>query len=640
MTRAGSFLTLAFCLLPFALGSGVAQNAPPPQFRAAVDLVQVDVSVLDRARLPVSGLSAADFSILENGKPQKIAAFNQIDLPNPETLPVAWMRDVAPDVRRNDDVDERRLVVLVMDDAMLPFDVQMITSAKQIGRDVVDRLGPADLAAVVFTRDNRRAQNFTQDRARLIAAVDSIVSAGHDPVNPTFSDLPLILSTIDTLARAASYLGTIPKRRKAIIYVSVGVPLDLDQLMNPASPMHDIFLRARTMFREAQAANVNIYSIDPSGLDGIRFYIERRVRADAANDFSDRPNLYRDFLQTVSETSGGHAFINSNEFTSQVTQILRETGSFYLLGYQPANPAADGKFRRIDVKVNRPGLTVRSRRGYYAPDPPGTARVVPPTIQAIAGLLPVSDLPLQVVAAPFALDERREAAVAIVLGVRPSPGSFASRSSDPVDVLMNAYTYDGDARGSLPLKATVALRPGSTRQVAYEVLGRMELAPGRYELRLAADSAALGLKGSVYCEVDVPDFSKGAVSLSGVVLSAPTAAPAAGGVDSLASLLPVVPTSLREFAAADRVLAFLRVYQGGDRPLASVVLKARIVDSRNAAALEKTETLGPSRFDSARAVDFALDLPTSTLAAGAYLLTIEATAGNTTARRDVRFSVK
>ena len=98
------------------------QLAAPDQtaFRAGVDVVRVDVSVLDRDRRPVRGLAAGDFEIFENGKPRPILALASVDVPAPLVKsPSAggWMPEVAPDVADNQSRDVRRIAI-VMDDAM------------------------------------------------------------------------------------------------------------------------------------------------------------------------------------------------------------------------------------------------------------------------------------------------------------------------------------------------------------------------------------------------------------------------------------------------------------------------------------------------------------------------------------------
>ena len=201
-----------------------------------MDLVHLDVSVLDRDRRPVKGLTAEDFTVFEQGEPQRVAAFSAVDLPDPPPAPVAWMRDIAPDVKRNSDIADRRLVVIVMDDATIPWDLAMIKSAREIGRLAVERLGPNDLACVVFTRDNRNAQEFTNDRTRLLKAIDAFEYGGRNvgltarrqgAPGLVLAETPALYASIDTLRRVAETLASLPQRRKAVIYVTVGVPADL-----------------------------------------------------------------------------------------------------------------------------------------------------------------------------------------------------------------------------------------------------------------------------------------------------------------------------------------------------------------------------------------------------------------------------
>ena len=147
---------------------------PQPTFRTAVDVVQVDVSVLDKNRKPVQGLTTADFTILEDGKPRPVVAFAPVNLeePNHALAPAAWVRDVAPDVVTNAVKPEGCLVV-IMFDWSIRFEDQVL--ARNIAAAAVDQLGPNDLAAVVFTSQFANGctpQNFTADRGRLLAAID------------------------------------------------------------------------------------------------------------------------------------------------------------------------------------------------------------------------------------------------------------------------------------------------------------------------------------------------------------------------------------------------------------------------------------------------------------------------------------
>src|SRR4029078_8024365 len=86
-----------------------------PTFRTGVDVVELDVSVLDKDRHPVKGLTADDFTILDRGKAQPIVAFSAVDVPAPVSYSAPWMRDAPIDVVSN--VENRRLVTIVMDRA-------------------------------------------------------------------------------------------------------------------------------------------------------------------------------------------------------------------------------------------------------------------------------------------------------------------------------------------------------------------------------------------------------------------------------------------------------------------------------------------------------------------------------------------
>src|SRR5262245_38543730 len=104
-----------------ALWPAFQRQQPAPVFRSEVDLVQLDVSVLDKNRQPVHGLKGSDFTVLEDRVPQEIAAFSAITLPDVVIPDTKWMREVTSDVTSNE-IDNHRVFIIVMDDAMAPTD--------------------------------------------------------------------------------------------------------------------------------------------------------------------------------------------------------------------------------------------------------------------------------------------------------------------------------------------------------------------------------------------------------------------------------------------------------------------------------------------------------------------------------------
>jgi hypothetical protein len=350
-----------------------------------------------------------------------------------------------------------------------------------------------------------------------------------------------------------------------------------------------------------------------------------------------------DSLMIVSNNTGGHATVNTNDFQPGITQMFRENSSYYLLGYQSSHPENDGSMRRIEVKVGRPGLTARARGLVESASAKKAAKAAADPassdVEALATILPKTDLPLRLVAAPFAVPGRATATVTIALGLKQP--AQADRMTDEVQLLVKAFTPEGTAVSSAEQTVPVAVPPArrGSEFTRYEVLTRMDLKPGRHELRISTHSSAFDLQGSVYADVEVPDFAKAPLSMSGVILSAApglTVAPA----QALAAIVPVRPTTERAFARSDRVSAFFRVYQGGNGRPAPVTLATRIVDGQGGRVLEKAEAVGGESFGAGRALERTLQLPLAQLAPGEYLLSFEATRDKATVRRDVRFTVR
>ena len=634
-----SLAAVGSAILSLSAQSGQAPQEPATTFRAGVDVVQLDISVLDKNRHPVKGLTAADFTVLEDGKPQSIVAFAPVDIPGPVIPPVAWMRDVPSDVVTND-LTVRRIVVIMIDDADMPFDPGISKFAKQIGRAVVDQLGPNDLAAVTFTFKGQQ-ENVTSDRRHLLAAIDSLVPhpsgptlAAHHTAESgsasvvTWSGPPPCSyrgdygCVVEALVHAANALLAAPQGRKTLVFISTGPPFNPSMAnLESADEIHGIGV----LFSALHRANVTVYAVDPSGLTVADGIIAQRL----------------DNLRMFSEDTGGRAILATNTPWDDVPQIFQENSSYYLLGFQSTNPKSDGHFRNIKVKVNRPDLEVRTRSGYYARRPEKPAKstkpptVVSPIDKALSAGMPTGDLPIDVAVAPFAVPGKRQTTLAMAVGVRlPAP---ARTSTDKVEVIATAFDTEWRQRGTYRQVAELTLQPSTESNVRYEVLSRLPLAPGRYEIRIAAQDGERA--GSVFTDVDVPDFTRERLSLSGLLMSATSAATKA--VPSLlADLAPIVPSTVREFQRAADVTVFLRVYQGGSSRLGDVRLKANIVDDANRSRFEQTTPIESARFGSARAADYRLTLPLSTLEPGAHLLTIEATMDRATARRDARFTVR
>ena len=614
------------------LGSALLQTQQQPVFRSRIDLLQLDVAVLDKDRRPVRGLTKDDFILTEDKTPQTIQGFAEIDLPTRTVEGPAWSRTASADVTTNE-IDNQRIFVIILDDGRGVGDLWSKREMKKTVTQFVDMLGEQDLAAIVFTGTAYRlSQNLTTDRAKLLKAIQNypdndanlpgIVTTG-GRVRPGVPASALSCKETLTLIQAVvDHLATLPDRRKAIVYFGANLPwVDI-----PADDPCGIYFRWREIFAAAQQAHVSINPVATQGFLG------------------NTTGQWATYGAVASNT-GGHAVINSNDFMPGVRQIYTENSSYYLLAYQPTHVEEDGTFRRITLKVNRPDVEVITRRSYWAPrakpaDAPAEPPP-PPEIEALAGVLPLSKLGLRASAAPFAIAGKQDAVVALAIGVKQP--AFDSRTRENVDLLVKVFTADGDEKGSetqlIPI--TVPAAPAGANVSRYDVLARIDVPkPGKYEVRLSAQSSTTGDRGSVYVDVDVPDFRKEKLSLSGVIVNAGPAAAPVAPPRVLADLAPLAPTTERAFARADPVTTHFRVYQGGNDRLSPVTIAIRIQDAAGAIVFSADETIAADRFGTERAADFQFRVPLAQLKAGDHLLTFEAALGKVTSKRDVRVTVR
>lgn len=616
-------------LAAFIAVSVAAHGTPPPQqevFRTGVDVVHLDVTVLDARQRPIRGLTADDFTILEDAKPQSIVTFLPVDVPPRVEPRAAWMHDEPEDIVSNAQ-DVRRLVVIVMDDALTGYEHGESRSARAIARAAIGGLGPEDMAAVVFTLSGQ-PQTFTTDRARLLSAVDSFL-----PKRSPYGGPPLDCRrrgcVVATLTSIAATLRTAAPARKLIIFISSagGLPLDVDRFTQ-MTPVVE-------MFRTMQETNITVNAFDPAGLRSYGPFASDR----SPNEAQDRIGTLRhnvDELRTLAENTGGRSFVDTNAPEAHVPAVFEQSGSYYLLGFQSTNANADGRFRRVRVTVNRPGVTVRTRSGYFAPRRADARRPTtsPRSIDtALASGLPVRDLPLRMHIAMVPEPGARDVAVAVTAALE-APSADMPGADSPFEVVVAAFDHDFRPRGRL--QQTIRLPPSTNGSAGvYETHARLPLRPGRYEIRLAVEHG--GRAGSLFANVDVPDPRRADVTLSDLLL-ARSAPPAPGSV--LADLLPVTPTAVRDFGASDRVTAMLRIHQRARGSGAPLTLATQILDETERVVFQRTDEYGAEPVTGDRAIDHQLELPLAGLPPGPYLIVVEADGGDARLRRTARFTVR
>ncbi len=159
-------------------------------------------------------------------------------------------------------------------------------------------------------------------------------------------------------------------RRKAMVLFSEGIDYDITDIFANTSASQ-VILDTQAAIAAATRANVNVYAIDPRGLTTLAGMDAASpsppMDADPALKLGplgmqDEVRRQNDSLRVISEETGGFASINSNDFAAAFDRIQHDNSSYYVLGYYPANERRDGRFRKIEVRVNRPGVEVRYRK--------------------------------------------------------------------------------------------------------------------------------------------------------------------------------------------------------------------------------------------------------------------------------------
>ncbi|MDQ3346876.1 MAG: VWA domain-containing protein, partial [Acidobacteriota bacterium] len=576
LRAAASIALVAVALTSGSTGRAQDQGQPPVTFKVEVNYVEIDAVVTDSQGRPVTDLKKDEFQVSEGGTAQSITAFSRVDVPIERADPPLFRRTVVkPDVQSNRDAFTGRVFLLVLDD--LQTDFRRTSRVQAAARHFIRRyMGANDMVAVMTTGGTAAAaQEFTSSQTRLIAAIDRFMGRKSMSGMVEMERAMNARNTYETLRGIADFLGPVRGRRKAILWFGEGVEYDIIGARDSDAVRNAM----QSAITAATRANVTIYGIDPRGVGaGLDEAIELTPGPDENNPMGsvfDAVRRGQDSLRSVSDSTGGFAAVNRNDLNDVFTRIIQENSSYYVLGYYPASDRRDGRFRAVDVRVTRPGLTVRARKGYVAPagKPPSPGRdgldaSIPGEIRAaLASPIPTRDLPLAMFAAPFA-GVRPKASVALVLEIDGARLPFVEKDglfTEDLEIHVLAIDAAGKVRAGGRDTVPMRLR-GPNRDAVVNhglrITRRLDLAPGRYQIHVAVREANRGALGTVRQDLDVPDFGKGALHMSGLALTStavdlmPTANPDPG----FKAVLPSPATATREFARGDTLALFSEIY--------------------------------------------------------------------------------
>ena len=393
--------TLALCGLAL-----LQSQAPQPTFKSATELVEVDAVVLDKDGNFVPGLKSGDITIYENGKPQKIQQFFMVT----HDLGVTD-GSVASEYADQAEYGAHRVFVIMFDEAHLANDslLRVKAGATQFVREM---FSPGD-AGGVFLNGGMYKGRLTVDRGELLAGIRAAQPGfeNRQSILAPFREWPRINSEVeasriaDGAREVTAELGTKaceedpPQcaneggqgnvenliQQKARLYVRQARIMTARTMQNLETVaqglakipgrktvvmmtegffVEDSRSALETIAAQAARSGITIYSIDGRGLiNGLSSNPDvlqtGRARNGVFDTGDDGPNI-------LTQGTGGFMVRNIDEISRAFGLIVRDTSTYYVIGYQPDNPNMDGKVRKIEVKASMPGVKVRARKSYAA----------------------------------------------------------------------------------------------------------------------------------------------------------------------------------------------------------------------------------------------------------------------------------
>jgi VWFA-related protein len=576
-----------------ALGGVLAaqQPAPPtdqPAFRTGADLVIVDAVVVDKDGKPVTGLTAADFEVRDEGRAQTVSLFQTVapEAAAPQAAGTTTTSRYAYSTNAGFDARPTRAFVLFFDDIHLTQaegDRAKAALAQFVERELQDGDLVSLIAPGTALRWHARMPGGKPEMARIIGGLRGLYSP--DPSSDSMSDYeayrinafhdevvadqvdrrwrnlringrePLNLATDkgfqpqnrggmigiipqDILGRAATLYQQAAARnaatltalqrtidglaavrgRKAVLMLSPGFIDDQERMDQ------------RRTIEAARRSNVAVYFVDARGLIASTPYAQAQ-QPGAPLDTRDIVAANADLTLgaegagSLSSATGGFSVRNQNDLGRGLERIGAESRVYYLLGFAPDRAdVKPGSFRRLEVKVSRPGVTVRARRGYYAGGLPGTdtdaagggakaqARFtdgVDAIDRAAESPYELGSIPLRVANLTFADASPDTAVVNLVVEADLRAFQFAKKDASLTDVLdlrmlttelgTNA-TERYERKVEMTFPATTAFGPESWHVLSQE----FHLKPGRYQARVAVRDANSGRIGAVTHDFEVP----------------------------------------------------------------------------------------------------------------------------------------
>jgi VWFA-related protein len=555
----------------FGMVAASAQNPTAPQnspqqtgqgtytLNVNANIVLTNVVVRDkRTGALIKDLKASDFTILENNKPQKIASFDYENIDEAAALnekTTTGKASVADLLERNfasspAQLRDHRLIVIFFDlSSMQDEDIDRAVDAAT--KYVNTEMQPADLVALVsMSTGLSMDQDFTSDKTALLHAIgayngsdttglangltgstdgtsDDTTQFAADDTEYNSLNTDRELLAIRAIAKSLERV----EQRKSMIYFSGG--LTRNGIENQAS------LRAAT--NEAAKANMAIYTVDSRGLQalppvgdaskgslrGNSAYSGSAATAQLAANYGSQETL-----GTLAADTGGKFFGDSNDFGPAFQQVQHDTEAYYILGFRSTDPAHDGAFRHLIVKLNRNDAKLEYRPGYYAPADFQHQKTEDRELaltEQMRSDIPATDVAVYLQAMYFRQSENLYY-VPVSLIVPGSAIPFiknGDRDKASIDILGRVQNAQGITVGTV--RETVKLALDQSQQVQrrnIQYSTGFTLAPGKYRMKFVVRENQTGAMGAFEIGDDknendfiVPELKKAPIKLSSVLVA-------------------------------------------------------------------------------------------------------------------------
>ncbi|MDQ3818696.1 MAG: VWA domain-containing protein [Acidobacteriota bacterium] len=576
--------------------------------RITTNLVQVDAVVTDKSGKQVTDLRPEEMEIYEDGRQQKITNFSYISTEGGTMQPVAAKPAAAVDKNappvppvslKPEQV--RRTIAVVVDDLGLSFESTYYV--RQALKKFVDQqVAPGDLVAIVRTAGGMGAlQQFTSDKRQLYAAIDRVkwnpqgrggvgafapmegASLSQDQSQNRNSDSTSTTNgageDIDQFREELFSVGTLGALnyvvrgmrelpgRKSILLMSDGF-----KIFNRDDPAGSrrVLEALQRLTDLANRASVVIYTMDARGLvytgltaaDNTSGMSADQVESQLDNRRNDLFDSQSGLIYLAQQT-GGVAIRNSNDLSRGIRRVLDDQKGYYLIGYRPDQSTFDPKtgrrrFHKISIKAKRPGLTVRSRTGFYGvTDEEAAPRPRTPVQQMISALIsPFAESGIHLrLTSLFANAAKGGSFMRSMLHIEAKDLTFTDEPDGwhkaVFDILAVTFGDNGSVVDQIGRTHTLRIRGETYKRIlesgfVYYVTVPVKK-PGAYQLRAALRDSASERVGSASQFIEVPDINKNRLTISGIVVAGLNPSAASGGDKGATS----AQTQQQQPAAAD-----------------------------------------------------------------------------------------